>query len=369
MKKLIISFLFAACLIPFFTVSACAEELSDELTQISGLDGLDEAIPEDAREISGKLDKGGGYDAEGALERLLSKLAENVTTEFKSNVKSVVAIVAVALCSALAASLTQDKTIQGCISIAGVCAAAGLLTDGLDGLVTQTSAALTAMSDYSRAALPAVFSAAAACGAVVSAPARYAAVCIAVDVLMSMAQSVVIPLTYAYLALALCSAVFENALIKTCQRFVKWLATTFMTGFTIIFSGYIGLSGIVTSGVDAVAARTARTVISTTLPVVGSIISDAASTVLAAASMIKNSAGALSLVAVCALCVEPFAALSVKMLLFRAAAAACDMVPNTKLSAFVNDVGTALSILLGLVGCCAIMLFVSFTAAIKVVTS
>ena len=45
------------------------------------------------------------------------------------------------------------------------------------------------------------------------------------------------------------------------------------------------------------------------------------------------------------------------------------MVPNAKLSSFVNDVGSALSILLGLVGCCAIMLFISFTAAIKVVTA
>ncbi len=85
--------------------------------------------------------------------------------------------------------------------------------------------------------------------------------------------------------------------------------------------------------------------------------------------MIRNSAGALSLVAVCALCAEPFVKLSVKILLFRAAAAVCDMVPNAKLSSFVNDVGSALSILLGLVGCCAIMLFISFTAAIKVVTA
>lgn len=368
MKKFAAALLAAVFIVPLLTPAACAEELISEAASISGMDELEEAIPENARNISGSLKSDGGYDAEGALARLFKKLISSAVDELRRNVKSVVAIVAIALFSALSVSFAHDKTIQDYISIAGVCAAAGLLTDGIDGLVTQTSSALTAMSDYSRAALPAIFSAAAACGAAVSSSARYAAICIAIDVLMSMAQSVVIPLTYAYLALALCSGLFENSLIKACQRFVKWLAMTFMTVFTIVFSGYIGLTGIVTSGVDAVAARTARTVISTTLPVVGGIISDAASTVLAAASMIKNSAGALSLVAVCALCVGPFAALSVKMLLFRAAAAACDMAPNLKLSGFVNDVGTALSILLGLVGCCAIMLFISFTAAIKVVT-
>ena len=368
MKKAVITLLLVILLAPFMATCCYADGLTGKAMEITGINQLEDALPGDAREISGKLDGNGTYDAGSALARLWRKIIVSISDEIKGNVRNTAAIVAIALASSLAGTLTQDKSIQGYINVAGVCAAAGLLTGGFDGIVSQTSDALTTMSDYSRAALPAVFSAAAACGAVVSASARYAAVCMAIDVLMNMARSVVIPLTYAFLALALCVSIFDNPLLKTCQRFVKWLATTFMTGFTIIFSGYIGLTGIVTGSADAVAVRTARTVISTTLPVVGGIISDAASTVLAAAGMIKNSAGALSLVAVCALCAGPFVMLSVKMLLFRAAAAACDMVPNAKLSGFINDVGTALSMRLGLVGCCAILLFISFTAAIKVVT-
>jgi len=49
-------------------------------------------------------------------------------------------------------------------------------------------------------------------------------------------------------------------------------------------------------------------------------------------------------------------------------AAACEMLPNGRMSAFISDVAAALSMLLGLLGCCAIMLFISFTAAIRVVT-
>ena len=368
MKKAVITLLLVILLAPFMATCCYADGLTGKAMEITGINQLENALPGDAREISGKLDGNGTYDAGGALARLWRKIIVSISDEIKGNVRNTAAIVAIALASSLAGTLTQDKSIQGYINVAGVCAAAGLLTGGFDGIVSHTSDALTTMSDYSRAALPAVFSAAAACGAVVSASARYAAVCMAIDVLMNMARSVVIPLTYAFLALALCVSIFDNPLLKTCQRFVKWLATTFMTGFTIVFSGYIGLTGIVTGSADAVAVRTARTVISTTLPVVGGIISDAASTVLAAAGMIKNSAGALSLVAVCALCAGPFVTLSVKMLLFRAAATACDMVPNAKLSGFINDVGAALSMLLGLVGCCAIMLFISFTAAIKVVT-
>lgn len=368
MKKALLTALLALIITPLFAGSAYAETLSEKAAGATGATAAEQALPESVRGISGRIEADGQYDAPGALERLWRKMLDTAAQEIKGNLQSASALAAIALCTALASSLSPGGTAQG-ISIAGVGAAAALLVGSVDSLAAQTVSALGLMSDYSRAALPAVFTAAAACGAVVSASARYAAVCIAIDVLMAAAQKFVIPLVYAYLALALCGALFENPLLKTCQRFSKWLATTFMTAFTIAFSGYIGLTGIVTSGVDAVAVKTARTVISTTLPVVGGIISDAASAVLSAASMIRNSAGALSLVAVCALCAEPFVKLSVKILLFRAAAAVCDMVPNAKLSSFVNDVGSALSILLGLVGCCAIMLFISFTAAIKVVTA
>lgn len=368
MKKLLPVLVLTLIFAPLLISTACADDTVLGIVSMTGIGEAEKVLPDEARDISGGLDSNGTYDAEGALARLFDKFIETLRRSLKESISDVLGLVAIAVCSALTGSFARDAVIRDYISIAGVCAAAGTLIGGVDGLVEQTSTTLAQMSDYSRAALPAVFTAVSVCGAPVSAPARCAAVCLAIDVLMSMAQGFVIPLVYAYLALALSGALFDNPVLKSCQRFAKWLATTFMTGFTIVFSGYIGLTGIVTSGVDAVATRTARTVISTALPVVGGIISDAAATVLSAAGIIKNSAGALSLVAVAALCAAPFAALSAKLLLFRAAACACDMVPNAKLSAFINDVGTALGILLGLVGCCAIMLFISFTTAIRMVS-
>ena len=84
--------------------------------------------------------------------------------------------------------------------------------------------------------------------------------------------------------------------------------------------------------------------------------------------MIRNSAGVFSLIAVGAMCIGPFALLSVKMTLFKAAGAIADMMPNSRLSSMLRDTGTAVAMLLGLLGCCAAMLFVSFTAAIKAVS-
>ena len=269
---------------------------------------------------------------------------------------------------ALSGSLCSGKPIKEYINIAGCCAAAVSLLGSVDSIVGETVAALNQLSDYSKAALPAMFTAAAACGAVGSASAKYAATCLALDVLMSVSQKLIIPLVYSYLALAVAGSVFPNSLLSNTARLTKWIAGTIMTAMTIAFSAYIGMTGLVAGSVDAVAIKTARTVISTTLPVVGGIISDASGAVLSAASVIKNSAGVFGLIAVCALCAGPFTVLSVRMLVLKAAAAASDMVPNSRLSGLINSVSTAMGLLLGLLGCCGIMLFISIMAGIKAVS-
>ena len=132
------------------------------------------------------------------------------------------------------------------------------------------------------------------------------------------------------------------------------------------FTAYISFTGLISGSVDAAAVKTTRTIIANSLPVVGKLISDASSVILAGASIIKNSAGVFCLIAVAVMCAAPFVELTVKMLVYKAASAAVDMLPGSGLSSLLNDLGTAYSMLLGLVGCCGIMLFVSIVSGIKV---
>ncbi len=361
-------FLLVLLLIPGFTVPAYAEDIYEQAADETGIYAIEDQLPEEARDISGSLKVDGSYDTENALERLWNSLIDKIKGELGENIKTASALIAISMLCALSGSLCSGKPIKEYINIAGCCAAAVSLLGSVDSIVGETVAALNQLSDYSKAALPAMFTAAAACGAVGSASAKYAATCLALDVLMSVSQKLIIPLVYSYLALAVAGSVFPNSLLSNTARLTKWIAGTIMTAMTIAFSAYIGMTGLVAGSVDAVAIKTARTVISTTLPVVGGIISDASGAVLSAASVIKNSAGVFGLIAVCALCAGPFAVLSVRMLVLKAAAAASDMVPNSRLSGLINSVSTAMGLLLGLLGCCGIMLFISIMAGIKAVS-
>lgn len=330
---------------------------------------VEEALPDEARGVGGTLTLDGSYDGASALSRLWRQFLDKLREALRASAAPAASLLAIALLSAVAATLCQDARIAALIHASAAAAAALSLTAGIDSLTAQAIGALEQLADYSRAALPAVFTAAATTGAVITASARYAAVCLTLDVLINVTKTVTLPLIYAYLAVVISGGVFPHPLLKGAGKLIKRLATTVMAALTTAFTAYIGLTGVVTASADAAAIKTAKTVISGVLPVVGGILSDAASAVLSAASLIKNSAGVFALVGVCALCAGPFAALSVRMMLFRAASAAAEMVPGERLSALLGDLASALSMLLGLVGSFALMLFFSFLAAIRVTTA
>lgn len=364
MKKIMLTLL----LIPVFFTTAYADELYEETTRLTGAEIVETALDDESRQISGELEIDGSYDFKSALERLWSNAVLKAADKLKYELKYGLELTAISLLCSCAAVFVKDNKMLPYINIVSCASASMIIAGSFEGIINQASDALQMLSDYSKAVLPAVFTSAAACGAVSSSAAKYAAVTIAIDIIMSAAQKFIIPMIYAYLAICIARSIFDNPLLASAAKMTKWCATTLMTMMTLAFSSYISITGVIAGSSDAVAVKTARTIISNSLPVVGGIIADASGVVLSAASVIKNSIGVFALISVCAICVGPFVELSVKMLVFRAAAAACDMLDGGKLPGLINDVGNSFSMLLGLVGCCGIMLFISIMAAIKVVT-
>ena len=364
MKKILLILLMA----PAFICSAYAQSIPEEATYIFEVNRLEDGLSEEEKEISGNLSLDGSYDVGGAAGRLWKSFLSRLVNELKANLECGTALIGIALICTFGEAVCEGSSISGYIELIGACAAAALLIGGVDSIVSQTVEAMYRLSDYSKAALPVVFSAAAAGGAISSAGAKFAAVSFALDVLMSISQKLIIPTVYAFLALTVSNGAFPNPLLAGMARFTKWAATILMTGMTITFTAYIKLTGVMSAAVDASAVKTAKTIISNTLPVVGGMISDASAMVLSAAGLIRNCAGVFGLVSVCALCIGPFAMLSVKMMVVKAASVVAESLECSNLSNLLGGISSAMGLLMGLLGCCGIMLFISLTAGMKAVT-
>ncbi len=355
---------FVLALLLFFSLSAPV--FADG--SVIDVSDVEDALTEEAREVSGALTTDGSYDMQGAAERLLKKAERELTENLKKELRELLSILTVAVVCAAAETVCMNGRVSEILSICA-CAAIVMMTAGsVDSLAEEMKDAMFTICDYARAALPAVFTASAVAGAVVSAGAKYAAVSLCLSVMMDVLLRVSLPLIYAYLALGICRSVCPNAILGEAVSVIKWVCVTVLTVLTMAVSAYITLTGALTGGADAIAVKGTKTVIAGALPVVGGILSDAASVVLASASVIKSSAGIFALIGVCALCLGPFAAIGVKMLLFRLCAAAASAAEGKRLSVLLGDLSATLGMMLGVMGAMTIMLFISFMAAIRTVS-
>ena len=367
MKK-VFTLLLVIAFFPCWALEAHAEDIYSQAATEFGADKLEDTLSKEEKEIMGEMKLDGQYDAGGALSRLWRSFVAKLVSEIRANVSHFTALVAICLIAALCTSLTGSSTSTAFIELAGCGGAAILMLGSIDSIVSQTVEAMYRLSDYSEAALPVIFTASAASGSVTSAAAKFAAVSFALDVLMSISQRLIIPVIYAFLAMTLANSMFPNHILSGVQRLCKWAAATMMTGMTLAFTTYIGMVGAIGSAVDTTAVKTARSFISGTLPVVGGMISDASAMVLSAAGVVKNCAGVFGLIAVCVMCSGPFALLSVKMLFLKAVSAISDSMDGQRLSSLFTGLSNTMSLLLGLLGSCGIMLFISLTAGMKAVS-
>lgn len=365
MRKLLLMILL---LVPFLTVPAYAEEYSVSLGEELDVYSLRDTLPEEAREIGGELRLDGAYDSAGALERLWYRLLEYLTDNLRQSAREVLSVLTVAMLCTLGGMLTMKQQQSEYIELAGCAAISCMLAGGMNSLVGQAVSALQTLSDYAKAALPVIYSAAAASGAPASASARYAAACLALDLMMTAAQRLILPLLYAYLAMAVCGSLYDNPLLRGCLKLSHKAAVWLLNGMTVVFTGFLSLTGLVSGSTDAAAIKLTKAVVSAAVPVVGKIMSDAASSVLAAASVVRNTAGAFGLVAVCALCLSPFAAFAVKQLLFSLAAAAAEAMAGGRIARLMEDLSAAMGMLLSLVASFGMMLFFAVVSAIRTVT-
>jgi len=128
---------------------------------------------------------------------------------------------------------------------------------------------------------------------------------------------------------------------------------------------FLNITKVISSSADAAIVKAAKTTISTAVPVVGSIISDAAESVAAGASLARSALGVTGTVGVFALCALPFMQVGLQYLLYKGAAMIGGTVGGSSVSELTSKISTAFGMVLGMIGSCVFLVLMSILCAIK----
>ncbi len=342
------------------------QELLDRQAQAYGLEELERA----GEDYLGETDLTRGLDVSAVLSGLFDKGREALREVGKEAMGSCLLLLAVTLFFGLAEALGQGTggDPMKIATLAAALAIAAIAVGDVNALLTMGEETIQTMQGLGDLLLPAVSMATAASGAPAAAAVKYSATILFSDFLMRLIHRLLIPLCYAYVAVNVAWAALGNDGLKRIGGLLKWLITTLLSVVLLIFVGYLNLSGVIAGSTDAATVKAAKFTLSNLVPVVGGVISDTAETLLAGASVLRNTAGVFGMLAVLGICLLPFLHLGVHYLMYKLTAVlAAALAGEGRITGLIENLGGAFGLILAMTGSCGVLLIVSMTSAVSAV--
>ncbi|MBR5022171.1 MAG: stage III sporulation protein AE [Oscillospiraceae bacterium] len=240
-----------------------------------------------------------------------------------------------------------------------------LLLEPTNSLISLGTKAVTELSEYGKLMIPVMSAAVAAQGGATTSAALYTGTILFITLLTTFITRFIIPALYIYLCLCVANCALEQDMLKKVRDFIKWLITWSLKWVLYIFTGYISITGVISGTVDASALKAAKIGISGTVPVVGSILSDAAETILVSAGVMKNTAGVYGIFAVLAVCIGPFVRIGAHYLLLKMTSAVSSIFGHKPSAELIQDFSTGMGFALAMTGTVGMLLLISLVCYMK----
>ncbi len=303
----------------------------------------------------------------GSFGDALWELVGNALTQLRPDLREATRIslsvaVAVLLVSLLQALSEQGKTV---VELAGSVAIGAVLLMGTNSLIRLGMETVEELSQYGKLLLPVMTAALAAQGGVSASAALYAGTAVFDAALNGLMALVLAPMVYLFLALAVGSSALGTDVLKkmrdTVKSFISWSLKLLLT----VFTTYMSITGVVSGTTDAAALKATRVTISSVVPVVGSVLSDASEAVLVSAGVMKNAAGIYGILAVLAVFLAPFLRIGVHYLVLKLTAAVCAVFGTKAMTELIGDFASAMGLLLAMTGSGCLLVLISTVCFLK----
>ncbi len=255
-------------------------------------------------------------------------------------------------------------TIQA-VPLAGALAVAVISVSDMNSLIGLGREAIDSMTMFSKALLPTMATVTALSGAPAGAAARQLATVLFSDVLLTLIDRLLMPLVYVYVAAITAYAAVGNEGLRRIAGTVKWAVSFILSIVLLAFVGYLTVSGVIAGSADAVTIKATKFTMSSMVPVVGGILSDAAETVLAGAGVLRGTVGLFGMLAVLAMCIMPFLQLGIHYLVYKCTAAMAATLSGGRVTGLIDGIGGAFGLILGMTGACALLLLIALVSSIS----
>ena len=297
------------------------------------------------------------------LSMILQDVIPLIRPDLYEASKVCLAVIAAVMITSVIQSFSKSQ--KGVCDIVGTASIAATLLLSANSMIRLGSDTVVEMTEYGKLLIPVMTAALAAQGAIGTSAALYTATMGIISLIGTAMSKLLLPMIYLFLALAIASGATGQDMLKQFRNMMKDGISWFLKTVLTIFTTYMGLTGIISGTTDNTAAKITKAAISSVVPVVGGILSDASESVLASAAMTKNAVGLYGLFAILAVFLNPFIKIGCHYLLLKATGAVCAIFGSKTMTELIGDFSTAMGLLLGITGSVCLLLLISTICFIR----
>ncbi len=273
-----------------------AESIYQEQRRASGVDGLIVNLPEETRRALDRLGVS-SLEKPPTLQtgELLQVIGEMLQKESKTPLCGMAACIGMLLLCAMTEGfrLTGEKklgTVQNAVGTMCICTA---LIVPLSGTISRAAEVIRGAAGFMMLYVPVLSGLLISSGSETAGASYYSSMMMAGNGVSLISSKLVVPLMNVMLALSVTSGISPRMNLSTLCEAVYKLSRWALTLTLSVFMTVLSLNTLVASSMDQVSKRALKFTVSSLVPVVGNVLSEALTTFSGSLKLLKSGAGVL----------------------------------------------------------------------------
>ncbi len=366
MKKVIV-FLTALFFLFFCGINVCAETLNNSVADELNIDTneIGDALPP---EVSEYIDEHNlTVDDTEMMTAITPKevfeyIWQTFTDKLSYPLKVLASLICIIVISAVINGMGDsvcNKSLEKIYGMICVLIAVGIIVAPISSCIDLVADTLYSGSDFMIGYVPVFAGITASAGGITSAVAYNTVVLLVAEAAVQIAANYIMPAMSICMALGIIEAVNPSfnltSLTEAITKAVKFILGFIMT----VFIGLLSLQSIIGASADTIGVKAAKYLASNCIPVVGSAVADAYTTLKASLGILRGGVGFFGVTAIFLTVMPSIAEILIMRFVFTAAEIAGDIFGVKHIKTLLKNSSNILSLMFSLLICFSMMLIIS----------
>ncbi len=299
----------------------------------------------------------GKIDNSSIIKKILNLLGSEVVESIKA-IGSILAIIVIhAILRAISENL-ENESVTKLIYYAQYILIITIIMGNFSSIIKMVQDTSTNLVAFMNMLVPLLITLMMYTGSIVTSGVLEPIILFMINFIGNMIQNILIPLVLVFASLVIMSKLSDRVQIDKLAKFLKsgivWVLGIVLT----IFVGVLSLEGTMSSSVDGITAKTAKTIVSSAVPVVGKILSDSVETVLGGGIILKNAVGVVGVIIVLGICIMPIIKLATLTIAYKLLTAITEPIADAKVTSLLDQIGDIFKIFLAILSAMSVMIIV-----------